>query len=137
MSEPVTKPQSDEFEFTDSHNMVFHGLSKAMLIVGIVQSVLALVYAVPGVLALLVLNTPVVVIKFLHVVVVGAMALWTMRASRSVKEIVRTEGDDIRHLMDAMASLKKLFLLQVVVFAIIIALNVAALVSGADIPRGL
>ncbi len=122
--------QGDEFEFNDSHNMVFDGLARWMKIVGIIEIALGVIYAVPAVAALLVLNTPVVVIAVLHIAVVAMMGLWTMRAGGHVRAIAHTEGDDLRHLMEAMEGLKKLFLLQGVVFVILAALTVAAFFSS-------
>ena len=122
--------QGEEFEFNDSHNMVFDSLARWMKIVGIIEIALGVVYAVPAVAALIVLNTPVVVIAALHIVIVAAMGLWTIKAGGHVRAIVHTEGDDVRHLMEAMDQLKKLFLLQGAVFVIMIVLAVAGFVAG-------
>lgn len=130
---PMVKPapkQGDEFEFSDSHNLVFDGVARWMKIVGIIEIVLGVIYAIPAVLNLAVLNTPPVVIAALHIVVVGLMGAWTIKAGGSVRAIVTTEGDDVRHLMEAMEKLKKLFFLQGLVFLILIALTVVSFFTG-------
>lgn len=130
---PVDKPapqQGDEFEFNDAHNLVFDGLAKLMKVVGIIQIALAVLYAIPAVLALTVLNTPPVVIAALHIIVVVLMGVWTIRAGGHVRAIVSTEGDDVRHLMEAMVGLKKLFVLQAVVFVVLAALTVAGFLTA-------
>jgi hypothetical protein len=115
-----TANKGDEFEFADSHNLVFDGLAKAAMIVAVVEIVLAVASAVPGVMALIVLNTPIVLKAFIQVLVFGVMGLWTLGASKHVKLIVSTEGNDVDHLMTAMSSLRKLFLMQSVVFLVML-----------------
>ena len=119
-SAPDARDTQDKFEFNDSHNMVFDGLAKAATIVAIVELVLALGSAVPGAMALFVLNTPIVAKALIQVLVFGAMGLWTLKAAKHVKLIVATEGDDIEHLMTAIRELRKLFLMQVVVFLVML-----------------
>lgn len=45
-------------------------------------------------------------------------ALWTLRASTHFRLIADTEGNDIVHLMDAVAHLTKLYLLQLTLFLV-------------------
>jgi len=129
MDKPAVK-QGDEFEFNDSHNLVFDGVARWMKIVGIIEILLGVIYAIPAVINLAVLNTPPVVIAALHIVVVAMMGVWTIKASGSVRAIVTTEGDDVRHLMEALDKLKKLFFLQGLVFLILIALSVVSFFTG-------
>lgn len=122
--------QGEEFEFNDSHNLVFDGVSRWMKIAGIIEIVLGVIYLIPAILNLAVLNTPPVVIAALHIFVVVLMGIWTIKASGSVRAIVHTEGDDVRHLMEAMDKVKKLFFLQGAVFGILIVLNVVGFFTG-------
>jgi hypothetical protein len=130
---PIDTPQlkqGEEFEFNDSHNLVFDGLARWMKLAGVVEIGLGAVYLLPAIMNLMVLNTPPVVVALLHIVVMTTMGLWTIKAGGSIREIVDTEGDDIRHLMDGLGSLKRLFLLQGVVFLLLIALAVIGFFSG-------
>lgn len=117
---PDATDSQEKFEFSDAHNMVFDGLAKAAMVVAIVELILALASAVPGIMALVVLNTPIVAKAFIQVLVFAAMGLWTLRAAKYIKLIVSTEGDDIEHLMSAVREIRKLFLMQVVVFLVML-----------------
>ena len=46
-----------------------------------------------------------------YVLVPALIGLWTYRAGRHLRLIVRTQGDDIRHLMGAVSELTKLYIL--------------------------
>jgi hypothetical protein len=50
------------------------------------------------------------------------IAAWTFRAGSHLRLIVRTEGDDISHLVGAVGELTKLYLLQLVLFVVAAAL---------------
>jgi hypothetical protein len=116
--------QGEEFEFNDSHNLVFDGVARWMKIAGIIEFLFAAAYLIPTVLNLIEANTPPVVIYVLHMAVIITMGIWTIKAGGSVREIVDTEGDDLRHLMEAMGKVKKLFFLQGAIFLIMTALTV-------------
>jgi hypothetical protein len=103
---------------------VFDGVARWMKIAGIIEFLLAAVYLIPTVMNLIEANTPPVVINVLHMAVIIIMGIWTIKAGGSVREIVDTEGDDLRHLMEAMGKVKKLFFLQGVIFLLITALTV-------------
>jgi hypothetical protein len=134
MSE-IQDKTSDEFEFNDVQNMVFDGLATAMKIAGIAEILLALAYAVPAVLALSAMNTPVVVVAVLQIGVVVLMAVWTLKAATHVKAVVKTEGDDIAHLMDALGGIRKMFYLQAAVLLALLVLNVIAAFTGGEAPK--
>ena len=51
-----------------------------------------------------------------YILVPALIGVWTLRAGRHLKLIVRTEGDDIGHLMGAIGELTKLYILQLLLF---------------------
>lgn len=60
------------------------------------------------------------------------VGLWTFRAGGHLRLIVRTEGDDIRHLMAAVGELTKLYILQLWLFVLAVGFVIfSLLVHGA------
>ncbi len=55
---------------------------------------------------------------------------WTKKAGTSFKQIVDSRGQDIRNLMDAMSSLRKLYTLQYWLLVIALIIVVIALVAN-------
>ncbi|NJL43462.1 MAG: hypothetical protein HC856_06310 [Pseudanabaena sp. RU_4_16] len=55
---------------------------------------------------------------------------WTKKAGTSFKQIVDSRGQDIRNLMDAMSSLRKLYTLQYWLLVIALVIVAIALVAN-------
>lgn len=113
----VKKKDPEQFEFTDVHNISFSGLATWMKLAGAVFFGLAAAFALFALLTGRVYNTFYALLGVVAAVLATLMGLWTMRSSNKVGLIVKTEGDDLAHLMDAIQELKKLFTVQVVLFA--------------------
>ncbi len=58
------------------------------------------------------------------------IGIWTRDAGSSFRQIVDSQGNDIRNLMDAMGSLKKLYTLQFWLLVIALVLVAIALLAG-------
>jgi hypothetical protein len=63
------------------------------------------------------------------VVVPVLVGVWTYRAGGHLRLIVRTQGDDIAHLMAAMGELTKLYILQIWLFLMAVGAVIFSLVA--------
>ena len=59
-----------------------------------------------------------------------ALGTWTRKAAQAFEDIVRTEGHDIDHLMDALDNLRKLYGLLSLLVKIYVVLVGVAVVAG-------
>ena len=108
------------YEFTALENKRFTRLAGAMQFVAVLEvaaGLLVVFFAAPsavaGMRAQSVLDTLLPVAGIVVPLLVGA---WTYRAGGHLRMIVRTQGDDIRHLMAAVGELTKLYILQIWLF---------------------
>jgi hypothetical protein len=108
------------YEFTAVENRRFTRLAGAMQIVALLQlagAALAVVLAAPAALEAFEARRP--LDTLLPIAGVGVplfVAVWTWRAGGHLRLVVRTQGDDIRHLMAAIAKLTTLYILQIWLF---------------------
>lgn len=65
----------------------------------------------------------VTLVEGIGTIVVG---VFFIRTAGSLKSVVTTEGNDIKHMMDAMKSLRTVFLIEMVVLGIAIASGIAS-----------
>ena len=118
----ATKEQSagTSYEFSAIENRKFTRLAGAMQFVALLEiagALFAVFLAAPA--ALEALEARRVLATLLPVAGVGVplfVGAWTFRAGGHLRLIVHTEGDDIRHLMDAVTQLTKLYILQAWLF---------------------
>ena len=116
-STPSINVQST-YEFSQTENGVILDLVDKMRFVGaflIIVGLLACVTVVQGHYAGLVSG--------LINIVIG---VYTRRAAERFAKIVKTEGNDIRHLMDALGELLKIYGLQMILILIAIVLMIVA-----------
>jgi hypothetical protein len=121
------------YEFTALENRKFTRLAGAMQFVAVLEvtgALLAMFLAAPSAAEALdarsVLGTLLPIASVAVPLFVGA---WTFRAGGHLRLIVRTEGDDIRHLMAAMAELTKLYILQIWLFLVAVGFIIFSLVA--------
>lgn len=137
MAAPLPRDETrDGYEFTALENKKFTRLAGAMQIVAVLEVVAAALGTVPAVTgARTHLATGDVLAALVPIGAVIApllVGLWTFRAGGHLRLIVRTQGDDIRHLMAAVTELTKLYLLQLWLFLFTIGVVVfSLLVHGA------
>ena len=97
------------FEFGDAENTIFTGLARAMKFVAIMSSLFGVLEIFNGIhigtslVGLLTIGQGVVLL------VIGG---WLGSASRSLSEIVTSQGNDIGNLMIAMERLRSVYTLQ-------------------------
>ena len=119
-----------EYEFNEFQNNTFSKLASAMMFVGAVEVVAAVIYVAIALLRLVSLDVVGAAASTVQGVVMLLIGVWTINASRYVREIVTTQGSDISHLMRAMSELVKLYSLQRVVIIIAIVLAGLSLLAG-------
>lgn len=118
---PGNVPKEHEFDIMD--NEVFNGLAATMGFVGIVSIVLGVLQGIAGFLTGGIEG-------FLTIgygLILTAIGGWVFAASRSFKDVVRTEGSDITLLMIALKQLRKAYLAQAVLYALGIFIIVAGI----------
>ena len=120
-----------EFEFSEQQNVVFRELAGAMKFVGTVLIVIGVLSAVGGVVSLSGRGSVAAALGTLvEAVIYSLIGVWIRNAAGAVAQIAATTGNDIANLMVAMGELKRVFFLQKVLFLIVIALIVLAIVVG-------
>lgn len=118
---------SARYEFGAAENERFQALAGVMHFAGIASVVLALV---GGIFAFPASGSSAwrYALWVFQLVLPVFAGLWTLRAGNAFKAIAVTEGSDIRHLMDAVRELTKLFTLHAIVIVTGMALFVLAMV---------
>ncbi len=112
------------FEFSEQQNTVIKSLSSAMRWVGAVMLVIGAVQCIAGALTLGADRGQ--TSKFAEYPQAGILqgailiifAVFTYKAAYAFRRIVISAGQDITHLMTALASLRALYRLQVIILAV-------------------
>jgi hypothetical protein len=123
----------DGYEFTREQNAVIRDLARKMHGVGIFMLVLGALSLVGFVAGFLGSKTPSLA-WFPIAVFLQVIGLWTVRAGREFRQVAATEGQDIQHLMTALAELKKFYTLHFWLFVVYLVLIVLTILG---IPQGL
>lgn len=117
MSEQPTS--SGGYEFTGEQNRLINDLGDKMSFVGLFVVIVGVLYFVLGTMAAVIpskLGAQERLTLGLVYILTGVLQLivgiWTRQASVAFHDIVRTQGADISHLMDALAAIRKLYTLQ-------------------------
>lgn len=113
-----TRSGEKQYEFKENENRIIGQLAWKMNFVGLFLFANGLLIIAIGVVPLFHYGP---IISGALTCVVG---LWTQRASVSFRNVVRTEGRDISHLMEALDDLRKLYSLQfwLVILGLVLAL---------------
>lgn len=103
--------QQPNYEFTEEQNKIIRVLGNRMRTVGITNIIIAAIYGATYLLffvrqpfALVLFVPPMLLFLF--------VGIWTNTSSSSFHKIVRTTGEDLSHLMNALVSLNRLYSLQ-------------------------
>ena len=104
-----------EYEFDINENEVIDGLSGSMSFVGIITMVFGGLIVLAGIV-----NLPrgVALLQIGQGVVMLLIGVWLFGAARSLKDVVRTEGNDITHLMAALRKLRSVYFTQAVLYIV-------------------
>lgn len=106
------------YEFSARENRVLANLASSMQFVGLFGVAIGVLVVVSGFLS----GTPWPILSGAFYAVLG---LWTHRAGVSFRDVVKTEGHDIGHLMQGIDDLRKLFNVQywICLLALLIAIG--------------
>ncbi|MDW8200433.1 MAG: hypothetical protein RML75_04390 [Cyanobacteriota bacterium SKYGB_h_bin112] len=102
--------ENQEYEFSDSQNELIRDLSGKMNLFSIIM----LVVGILGILAGLAAVARGGLLGAVQGITNAVVGLLTMRAAKSFKLIVETEGRDIENLMAALGELRNLYTFQIV-----------------------
>ncbi len=103
--------QQQAYEFTEEQNVIIRVLEGRMRTVGITNIVIAAIYVLTYLIFFL--PQPIAPLLFLPPFALFLfVGIWTNRSASSFKKIVLTTGQDVSHLMNALASLSRLYGLQ-------------------------
>lgn len=103
-----TVVSSAAFEFNNEQNKLIGDLSLKMRFVGTFLAVIGVLVCVRTLLVF----QPGMAAAFVQGIVFILVGVWSRQAGTSFQVLVDTTGDDIHHLMNALASLKKCYTLQ-------------------------
>jgi hypothetical protein len=129
--------ESRRYEFDLSQNEIFRNLSRSMEIVGAFLVTLGVLYVVAFVLAISeAVKEPADWGKVAAIGIAMLLALtvgvWTRKAGRAFGDIPQSSGNDIEHLMDAIANLRKMYaILSGVVMVFVVLFVLSLIVSWA------
>ena len=123
----------DGYEFTGGQNAVIEDLARKMHGVGIFMLVLGVLSLVGFAAGFLGPEAPSLawIAIAVYLLLIG---LWTVRSGREFRQVAATEGEDIPHLMTALAELKKFYTLHFWLFVVYLVLIVLTILG---IPQGL
>jgi len=107
---PDPPAASLEYRFSDGHRDIFRTLAQSMSFVGVSLVLLSLLGgAIFGLVTFaqgLMLDGCAVLLAALALILIG---WWIMAAGRSFGALVRTQGRDVKRLMEALVELRRLF----------------------------
>jgi hypothetical protein len=118
----------EPYEFSDAHKDSFRALAASVSFVGVCTLMFAGLAAVFALGELYLGFVPNGLVTAFSAALYGVMAWWMVSAGRSLSTMVRTRGQDIERLMEAVVQLRRLFGLARVV---IILLAMVVSVGGA------
>ncbi|MGD0525219.1 MAG: hypothetical protein ABSE49_08755 [Polyangiaceae bacterium] len=127
-AEAPAEPRPEPYEFSDVHKDSFRALAASVSFVGVCTLMFAGLSAVFGLGEMYLGFVPNGVVTVAAAGVYGVMSWWMVSAGRSLSAMVRTRGQDVDRLMEAVVQLRRLFGLARVVI-IILAMTVT--VGGA------
>jgi hypothetical protein len=126
--EALAAPRAEAYEFSDAHKDSFRALAASVSFVGVCTLMFAGLSAVFALGEMYMGFVPNGIGTALAAGVYGVMAWWMVSAGRSLSAMVRTRGQDVERLMEAVVQLRRLFGLARVV---IIVLAMLVTVGGA------
>jgi hypothetical protein len=126
---PYPMPPAPTYEFTPEHNAVIGRTATRMRAVGIVSIVLG---ALQTLGALIVISkSPVGIIQLPPAIVLVVCGLFFTAGGGRLHAVVKTQGDDVGHLMDALRSVGNAFLVQIIAVIVVVGLALLAAVASA------
>ena len=117
------------YEFTPDQNLTIQILAKRMKFIGILNMIFAGFMTLGGIIVLFKFPGQAIV-AFAEVALFGFIGVWNYKGAASFEMIVQTAGNDIAHLMNALADLKKIYNLQFWLMIVVLILIVVGIVAA-------
>lgn len=114
------------YEFNNTQNQLIRQLAQKMRFVGYILIALGVLVIVAGIVNFR-LGGFATIIQGIIQLIIG---IWTAKAATSFQLIVKTQGNDIENLMNALGELRKLYALQYWIFIIALVLVVVGIVAA-------
>jgi hypothetical protein len=112
---PAASEGSAQYEFSFVENATIAKLGSKMSFVGLFMLGIGLFFFVSGLVRWVQTRNLEVSILFLALMFM-VVGIWTQRAGREFLKVAETEGNDLSHLMDALANLLKFYTLLYLLF---------------------
>ena len=122
--------QSGSYEFNSTQEKLVQALANKMRFVSFFLIAIGILRFITGIVALI-RGAPLInaIISGIIMLLIG---FWTYTAASSFNRIVKTQGNDIENLMNALKELRKLYTLQfwlfIIVLIAIIIVNIASII---------
>ena len=115
--------QSGSYEFNSTQEKLVQALANKMRFVSFFLIAIGILRFITGIVALI-RGTPLIDTIISGAIISGIIILligfWTYTAASSFNRIVKTQGNDIENLMNALKELRKLYTLQFWLFIIVL-----------------
>jgi len=118
-----------QYEFTVDQNKLFASMGKKTGVISFLFFGFAVLTLAGIALSLNKLTISNMVFDGVLFVVFASIGRFNRKVSADFEKIVKTEGNDVALLMEAIASLKKLYTVQIWMFGVVFALAVLALMA--------
>lgn len=123
------QPEPAEYEFTMAQNDIIRALAIKMKYVGFIYVFTGGLMGLISLIALFIV--PLVGLFYLLLLTPQLLiGIWNISAANSFGQVVHTRGQDIAHLMDALASLRKLYTLMFWVLTLVLSLVLIGIAAG-------
>ena len=119
--------QSGSYEFDSTQEKLVQALANKMRFVSFFLIAIGILRFITGIVALI-RGAPLIdaIISGIIILLIG---FWTYTAASSFNRIVKTQGNDIENLMNALKELRKLYTLQFWLFIIVLIATIIAIIA--------
>ncbi|PSO58386.1 MAG: hypothetical protein BRC59_15205 [Cyanobacteria bacterium SW_4_48_29] len=125
--------QSGSYEFNSTQEKLVQALANKMRFVSFFLIAIGILRFITGIVALI-RGAPLIDTIISGAIISGIIILligfWTYTAASSFNRIVKTQGNDIENLMNALKELRKLYTLQFWLFIIVLIAIIIAIIAS-------
>lgn len=125
--------QSGSYEFNSTQEKLVQALANKMRFVSFFLIAIGILRFITGIVALI-RGAPLIDAIISGAIISGIIILligfWTYTAASSFNRIVKTQGNDIENLMNALKELRKLYTLQFWLFIIVLIAIIIAIIAS-------
>ncbi len=118
------------YEFTEQENLVITKLFRQMTYVGVLMLILGVIFGVFGVYLLIAYGYSIKVLFLLVLAfIIIVMGVITNLSANRFRQVVKTEGDDIGHLIQALDKLTTWFSIQNIIILVFIGIIILGFIA--------